>query len=270
MELKTKNIYNFQPKNRNYLFERLENHNNNEPVTISGNLDITLEHIFPQNPDDAWQNDLSEKEYQDIKENYLHTIGNLTFSGNNGSLGNKSFVEKRDMNVDGKEQGYRFSRLWLNRELKEKERWNISEIEERAKRLTERFFAVWTIPQIDIDETSENVEVSIFAAEDLTHKRLEYAILFNKKIEVCYFADLYTQVITWFLEQHAEAFFNSAFAKNKMVKPTRTPKGNLQYSKVNEEYYVLTNTSSLEKFRLLKELLIEFDCDEDDLIIKYA
>jgi hypothetical protein len=25
------------------------------------------------------------------------------------------------MNVDGKEQGYKFSRLWLNRDLKEKQ-----------------------------------------------------------------------------------------------------------------------------------------------------
>jgi hypothetical protein len=37
------------------------------------------------------------------------------------------------MNVDGKEQGYTFSRLWLNRDLKEKSKWDKTEIEDESK-----------------------------------------------------------------------------------------------------------------------------------------
>ncbi|MEI2823858.1 MAG: DUF1524 domain-containing protein [Chitinophagaceae bacterium] len=51
--------------------------------------------------------------YNFIKENYLNTIGNLTLSGNNGKLGNKSFIDKRDL----EEAGYKDSRLWLNKDL---------------------------------------------------------------------------------------------------------------------------------------------------------
>ena len=47
--LKEKDVYNIKSKNRTYLLERLENHQNNEPVAIEGNSDITIEHIFPQN-----------------------------------------------------------------------------------------------------------------------------------------------------------------------------------------------------------------------------
>ena len=112
--LKEKDVYNIKPKNRTYLLERLENHQNKEPVIIEGNSDITIEHIFPQNPDAKWKIELGSDEYNLIKENYIHTIGNLTLSGNNGKLGNKPFQEKREMNIDGKEQGYIFSRLWLN------------------------------------------------------------------------------------------------------------------------------------------------------------
>jgi hypothetical protein len=36
----------------------------------------------------------------------LNTIANLTLSGNNGALSNKSFLAKKEMNVDGNEQGY--------------------------------------------------------------------------------------------------------------------------------------------------------------------
>lgn len=131
--LKEKDVYNIKSKNRTYLLERIENYQNHEPVVIEGNSDITIEHIFPQNPDPKWKLELGQEEYNFIKENYLNTIGNLTLSGNNGKLGNKPFVEKRDMNIDQKEQGYKFSRLWLNRDLKDNNYWNKEEIQKRAE-----------------------------------------------------------------------------------------------------------------------------------------
>jgi uncharacterized protein with ParB-like and HNH nuclease domain len=103
--LKDRDMYGIQTKNRTYLLEKLENFENREPVKIEGNPDIIVEHIFPQNPDPKWKIILGEENYNLIKEKYLNTIANLTLSGNNGKLSNKYFVEKRDMNVDGKEQG---------------------------------------------------------------------------------------------------------------------------------------------------------------------
>jgi uncharacterized protein with ParB-like and HNH nuclease domain len=52
-----KDFYNIKPKNRTYFLQRLENHNNKEPVQIDGNSDITIEHIFPQTPDAKWKHD---------------------------------------------------------------------------------------------------------------------------------------------------------------------------------------------------------------------
>ena len=53
--LKVKDVYNLKSKNRTYFLERLENFENREPVFIEGNDDITVEHIFPQNPDPKWK-----------------------------------------------------------------------------------------------------------------------------------------------------------------------------------------------------------------------
>lgn len=75
--LKDKDLYNTQPKNRNYLFEMLENFNNKEYVDTS-NENITIEHIFPRNPHEDWNKDLSPEDYSLFKEKYLNTIGNLT------------------------------------------------------------------------------------------------------------------------------------------------------------------------------------------------
>jgi uncharacterized protein with ParB-like and HNH nuclease domain len=54
--LKVKDVYNIKSKNRTYFLERLENFENKEPVMIDGNTDITIEHIFPQNPDPKMEN----------------------------------------------------------------------------------------------------------------------------------------------------------------------------------------------------------------------
>jgi hypothetical protein len=100
--LKDKDLYNTQPKNRNYMFEMLENYNNREYVSTS-NEHITIEHIFPKSPSDDWNSHISPEDFFQLKEKYLNTIANLTLSGNNGALSNKSFKEKKQMNVDGNE-----------------------------------------------------------------------------------------------------------------------------------------------------------------------
>ena len=172
--LKTKDLYNIKSKNRIYLLERLENYKNKEYVLIEGNENITIEHIFPQNPDAKWKVELGNEQYNFIKDNYLNTIGNLTLSGNNGELGNKSFIEKRDKNKDNKEQGYKYSRLWLNRYVKDLNQWTKVEIEKRFELIAERFLKIWELPQIEITEDTENSEVSIYDAEDPTGKKCNF------------------------------------------------------------------------------------------------
>src|SRR5690606_20984810 len=113
LALKDKDFYNIQSKNRSYFFELLENYNNNEYVDTS-NEAITIEHIFPRNPSEEWRSQLSREQFSEFKDKYLNTIGNLTLSGNNGPLSNKTFQEKKIMDLDGNQQGYIHSRLWLN------------------------------------------------------------------------------------------------------------------------------------------------------------
>lgn len=163
--LKFKDVYNIKSKNRVYLLEKLENHNNREPVRIEGNTDITIEHIFPQNPDPKWEEYLSMLEINSIKEKYLNVIGNLTLSGNNGKLSNKVFLEKRNL----EEVGYKDSKLWLNKYLGNLEKWDILEIEERTKIITERFLNIWEIPSIEVEATVES-NLSFYSEQDHLEK----------------------------------------------------------------------------------------------------
>ena len=47
------------------------------------------------------------------------------------------------MNRDGGEQGYNFSRLWLNDYLKSVDNWDISNYNERFDLIYNRFLKIW-------------------------------------------------------------------------------------------------------------------------------
>ena len=263
--LKLKDVYNIKSKNRTYLLERLENFDNNEPVIIEGNTDITIENIFPQNPDPKWKVDLGADEYNLIKETYLNTIGNLTLSGNNGKLGNKPFAFKRDL----ENAGYKDSRLWLNKYLSISEKWDKAEIERRFDLLAERFLKIWQMPQIELEERDENNEVNIFEAEDPKHKKLEYAIFFDQKIEVNQVAKLYVEVFKQLFDLQPETFFTTDLAEK--ITLTKNPKeGNpRQAVPINDTYFIEGNIDNIGKFEKIKHALTIFD-SEDELTIKYA
>lgn len=268
--LKEKDVYNIKSKNRTYLLERLENHQNNEPVAIEGNSDITIEHIFPQNPDPKWKIELGNDEYNYIKENYLNTIGNLTLSGNNGKLGNKYFTEKQVMNDENKEQGYKFSRLWLNRDLQTLSKWNRIEIENRANVIANRFLNIWQYPDIQIENIHENDEVNIFEAEDPNGKKIEYYVLLDQRTNVSSAKDFYVSVFKQLFELSSELFFTTGLRERIMlVSDINIERLERDYEKLNDTYYLYTNIVNSTKFDRIKEALTILGL-EDELSIKYV
>jgi len=73
----------------------------------------TIEHIFPQgeNIPLAWVDMMAEgdqKKAKEIQQAHVHRLGNLTISGFNSSLGNKSYGDKRDRtDAKGRAVGYK-------------------------------------------------------------------------------------------------------------------------------------------------------------------
>ena len=264
--LREKDMYGIKPKNRVYFLERLENHRNKELVKIDGNSDITIEHIFPQNPEPKWKIELGEEEYNFIKENYLNTIANLTLSGNNGKLGNKKFLSKKEMNVDGEEQGYKYSRLWLNSYLTQIDKWGKNEIEKRFQIIKERFLSIWVFPDIDTELDTDFNEVNIFDAEEPTFKKLEYVIFFDQKLEISTVSKLYLEVMKTLFDLQPQTFFTSDLAE----KLSLTKDSNIcrQAIPINETYFIESNLDNKGKFERIKRALSVFDF-EDELTIKY-
>lgn len=264
--LRDKDMYNTQAKNRLYLFEKLEHYNNNELVDLNTGK-ITIEHIFPQNPDPKWKAELEVEDYKMFDETYKHTIGNLTLSGNNGPLGNKSFGDKKIMNKDDGEQGYIYSNLWLNTYLKSIDKWTFTELGVRYNLIYNRFLKIWEYPKVNIIFDSAEEEVSLFQAEEPKDKKLEYYVFRDEKVVTSVFSKMYTNVITELFRDNPAKFMMSdikdivSLSSNKESLRSATP--------INDTYYIEANLDSNGKFRKLKQVLTKFEL-EDELIIKYS
>ena len=261
--LRDKDLYNIQSKNRNYMFELLENFNNREYVDTS-NENITIEHIFPQNPNDDWNKDITPDDYFQFKEKYVNTIANLTLSGNNGALSNKSFLEKKSMNRQGAEQGYNFSRLWLNDYLKSIDNWNIDNYNERFDLIYNRFIKIWEYPNVTIPVSDNSEAQNIFNAESPTHKKLEYFIFENTKVDEEVISQMYVYVIQKLYEKNPQLLLEATdiFKITRNAEDFRTPQ------ELDNGYYIESNLDSNSKFSSLKKLLNLFEL-EDELVIKY-
>lgn len=264
--LKDKDIYNIQAKNKLYFLEQLEHYNNRELVDVSS-PDITIEHIFPQTPDLKWKELLDEEEYKMFKDTYLHTIANITLSGNNGQLSNKIFSEKKVMNKEGREQGYIFSNFWLNRYLKEINEWTILELNKRFELINERFLKIWEYPEVDSVFDSEDEEHNIFTAPDPKGKKLEYFIFRDEKIITEEVSKMYYQVVTELFSQSPSKFLMTDI-KDSIGLTTNEAQPRSSYS-INDTYFVEANIDNNSKFRKLKLILTRFEM-EDELVIKYA
>lgn len=103
----------------------------------------TIEHIFPQgeNIPQSWITmiaDGDEKKTKEIQQTHVHKLGNLTISGFNSALGNKSFEDKRDrIDRQGRAVGYK-NGLKLNEDLAAAAGWSVDQIDLRTDKLVQK------------------------------------------------------------------------------------------------------------------------------------
>jgi predicted transport protein len=144
-EIQIRNLYKFN-KSCSYWLRRLENHQRKEPIAVA---DYTIEHILPQNPElsSSWRQALGP-DWKQIQEEWLHRLGNLTLTGYNPELSDRSFVDKRNH----QQGGFCTSPLRLNQGLGQLEEWDADAIRTRGERLAQRALEVWAAPQLSDEQ----------------------------------------------------------------------------------------------------------------------
>jgi hypothetical protein len=110
----------------------------------------TIEHVFPQgnNIPDNWVSMIADgdnnlaKEYQSL---YVHTLGNLTITGYNSTLSNRSFEDKKDRkDNNGNYVGYR-NGLNLNTDIVNKDKWSIDIIKARTEKMVSEILELFKL-----------------------------------------------------------------------------------------------------------------------------
>lgn len=132
---------------------------------------LTIEHIMPQTLSADW-NYINPEEH----EQYLHTLGNLSVTGYNSELSNKSFKEKQDIIRENSKA------VILNSDVIDKDSWGIIDIQARAKRLADIVLARYRIDKVDDDSIEfEYIDtMTLDDYDDVTGKKLISFKLFGE------------------------------------------------------------------------------------------
>lgn len=119
-----------------------ESYGASEPVDFT-KAKLTVEHVLPQQPAQQWYDLLAEESGEgespeELHAQTVHTLGNLTLSGDNARLSNHPFRRKQQI-LDS-------SALRMNQRIAGLERWGRAEILARAEELAQRSVELWPGP----------------------------------------------------------------------------------------------------------------------------
>ena len=265
----TKDIYNLKAKNKLYLLERLENFENKERVNIEelvSTNELNIEHIMPQTLTNKWKEELGEK-YEEIHSKYLHTIGNITLTGYNSKLSNKSFSEKRDM-----DKGFKDSRLYLNKYISTIDHWNEDEIIKRSEILFDRSLDIWLYPDFGYEQIETNNE-NMFSLSDedinFTGESVVSFEIFKESYKVSNWKEFYEKLLNMLYDLDPiklRDIARKSFGKDSIDNRKSTEVTKLRRPiKVSDGIYMESNIDTEAKLFMMRFLMKQFDLSLDDV-----
>ena len=253
--LLTANIYGNNALCR-FLLLDIENGDNKETLQVEN---LTIEHIMPQTLSADWSYIDPEKH-----EEYLHTLGNLSVTGYNSELSNKSFKEKQEIIRENSKA------VVLNRDVLEADIWDIPQIQARAKRLANIVANRYAIDRITDDSIEfEYVEtITLDHYDEVTGKKLVSFKLFGETYRQNKYALMLLDVIKLLdkkkpskLQELANRHYSFNSTKRKHVHLNTDGVGMRWPWKLSDTIYLEANLSAWSCIRFIDNLISEFGFD---------
>ena len=268
--LAAKQVYSMRGKYKAYLFERLENYGTIETKDVYTHLDnkvYTIEHIMPQHLTPAWTRALGPNSAE-IHSTWLHRLANLTLTGYNPNLSNKTFAEKRD----AEEGGYKASGLKMNQKIAQKETWGLAELEERNRELVALALKIWPFPQSGFVPAEKEFDFCTLDDEDvnLTGRSIAKYSLQNVEQPVSSWSSMFEQVVKFLHEKDKSVLFELVHAPDEDSSLSAilsgTEDGVRIPLKIDDGIYIEKNTSTAYKISLLRRLFARYEMNPADLV----
>ncbi len=269
-ELAAKQVYQMRGKYKAYLFERFENYGTIETKDVYTHLDnnvYTIEHIMPQHLTPAWMESLGVNA-SEIHGSWLHRLANLTLTGYNPNLSNKTFAEKRD-SEDG---GYKASGLKLNQKIAMKESWGLPELEERNGEMIALAKKIWAYPQTTFVPVEKELDSCTLDDEDIELTGRDIAKYSYQNVEqpVSSWADMFEHIVKFLHEKDKSVLSGLAFSTGSGADlanyVSRSADGLRSALKIDENIFVERNTSTTLKLSVLRRLFALYNADLMDLV----
>lgn len=266
--LATKSVYQMRGKYKAYLFERFENYGTIETKDVYTHLDnnvYTIEHIMPQHLTPAWKESLGAGAAE-IHATWLHRLANLTLTGYNPNLSNKTFAEKRD----SEESGYKASGLKMNQKISGKESWGLPELEERNDEMLALAKKIWEFPETAFVPAEKEFDSCTLDDEnvELTGRDIVKYSYQNVEQPVSSWSDMFEHIVK-FLHQKDKsilsglAYSTSADLANNV---SNSEEGLRSALKIDDNIYMERHTSTAQKISVLRRLFALYDADPMDLV----
>lgn len=263
-----KQVYQLNSKNKIYILERLENFNTLEDKDIYAHCDdgtYSIEHIMPQHLTPAWKNALGN-DYEQIHSCWLHRIANLTLTAYNSKYSNKTFEEKKNM-----PNGFADSGIRMNTYIAQKNKWTLSELEERDQLLCCKAIEIWSYPVSEFKPVEK--ELDSYTLDDdyslLTGRLLSRFSYKNTEYPVKSWVEMYQMVLKILYEEDPSIISKLASSKDDSTAMQFSLNNNGEYSKsveIADGIYVLSNRSNQSKLAVLSKVFKLYDAELTDLV----
>ncbi|NHB36510.1 DUF262 domain-containing protein [Helicobacter pylori] len=244
-----------------FILLEIEKLSNAEPPKEE-NLEV--EHFYPKTPTQEWRDRVGD--YFTFEQDYLNNFGNLTLSGQNQRLGNKSYEAKIALMEE-------YSSLHLNDYfINNTHSWGIEEVKNRSEYLADQFCQVGLFK--DLPKEYRTRELHKTLDDDLTCYKFQSVKLPNGQRCMARNAkELASAVIDYLLENAREAFESYTDEEpryicwDKAKAQLRDRDGTLVVPFEKYGFYFVSNASYQTVGSNLKDLILGCELNPKDFIV---
>ncbi|WP_131157539.1 DUF262 domain-containing protein [Helicobacter pylori] len=246
-----------------FILLEIEKLSNAEPPREE-NLEV--EHFYPKTSTQEWRDRVGD--YFTFEQDYLHNFGNLTLSGQNQKLSNKSYEEKIALME-------KYSSLHLNDYfINNTHSWGIEEVKNRSEYLADQFCQVGLFK--DLPKEYRTRELHKTLDDNLNKHNLQSVKLPNgQRKPVRNAKELASVVIDYLLENAREAFESYTDDESqkyiywsKAKAEARDRDGTLVVPFEKYGFYFVSNASYQTTGSNLKDLILGCDLNPRDFVVE--